>query len=94
MDAPPGTFWGKPCKRGHNAPRRIDSKACTECLRDRSKRQHAEIKSDPIKWTQFQDRMRANDVERKIVREAIWLEKRGIVAQKPVVYAEQNPEGS
>lgn len=29
-------FTGVPCKRGHIAPRRVDSYACTECTRERS----------------------------------------------------------
>ena len=47
MDAPAGTFWGKDCKRKHGAPRRIDNRTCTECARERARKQTADIKADP-----------------------------------------------
>lgn len=43
-------FTGRPCRRGHVAARRTDSAACTECMRENSRRRHAAIRADPVRW--------------------------------------------
>ncbi len=35
---------GRPCRRGHSAPRRTDNAACTECLRHHARKQTIKLR--------------------------------------------------
>lgn len=50
----------KPCKRGHLGYIRSDSLDCIECARERSRKQHKEVRADVVKWAEFQQRMQEN----------------------------------
>ena len=45
-------------KCGLVSRRRTDNNACMECARQRSKRQHQEVRANVVKWAEFQQRMR------------------------------------
>lgn len=47
-------YWGKPCKYGHNAPRRVSNRTCTECARLRTKEGMQRIRRARQKYQQEQ----------------------------------------
>jgi len=65
-------FTGKPCKRGHVAPRRVDSYSCSECLRERTE---AWAKKNPNRAKEIDHAWKRKNAGRLAQRHAAYAEK-------------------
>lgn len=83
-------FTGKPCKRGHTLPRRVNSPVCHLCNLEHNK---ATKLKDPEKWLAYRAQWNAENVEKRRASDRQWCAaNRDSKKQSRQKWTANNPE--